>query len=578
MGHLDDYRPLWAKALREGAEQVFGNAEQVEARVAERAELERYWNRPLTYVRDVLGGNTLPTTRVILRALKKHRRVHTSGCRKSTKSHTSGQGVNWFFDSGPCRIIITSATYMQVRENLFARIRQLRMRAKRQLPGRLGVTSLRMPDDPTWYAIGISTNKPGHIQGVHADIEIDPLLEYDDEWVDEESLLPPDPKLEEEDLRRSEKDAGEVIDEEVWKAKKDRARLLFVLDEMAEMRGDIIETMAGSWMGDDVYVLSQFNPTFEPDSGHPAAQFLKRGSGFYRIHIAGREPPPEMHPPDGEMFDRCVHGIPKVLMPDAWVEERLRVWGPNNARTSCHVYGLPASIDRERQVIPYRILKAAYDRPWRDTGNVHDRHMGWDVAASESGDYNVLSLRVCGKLTAQVKWHCADTLESADKVMEHAREWGVDGVPIPGCNIHVDKIGVGDGPVRYMRRKGVYVDAVDVGSAAVGDRTDLTGGELFVNRKTEMVWQARRELQEMQADIPREFTETIRQAQWYTLKDAPRKAGTALQLVETKKMLRDTHQQSPDEFDSYVLTCSRTSQTPEIIDVTDVSELWARFG
>ena len=272
---FDDYRQLMARSLTAASEQVFGNAEAIQAAQRQRNELAAYWDRPLSYVRDVLGQTTIPISRGILRALKTKRRVHTSGCRKSTKSHTSGQAVNWFFDSGPCRIVITSATHMQVRENLFARIRHLRMHAKRPLPGRLGVTSLRMPDDPTWYAIGISTNKPGHIQGIHADVTLDPMLEYDEEWIDEESLLPPDPELFEEDERRKELDAGEVIDREVWSAKREGARLLFVLDEMAEMRADIVETMAGSWMGDSVYVLSQFNPTFAPDSNHPAARFLK---------------------------------------------------------------------------------------------------------------------------------------------------------------------------------------------------------------------------------------------------------------------------------------------------------------
>lgn len=578
MGHLDDYRALWAESRRRAIDSVYGSSEAIEARESQRAELAAYWDKPLGYVRDVLGQTTLPSSRGILRALKKHHRVHISGCRKSGKSHTTGQAVNWFFDAGPCRIIVTSATYMQVRENLFARIRHLRMHARRPLPGRLGVTSLRMADDPTWFAIGISTNKPGHMQGIHADVTLDPALEYDEAWVDEESLLPPDPELADEDARRSEMDAGEVIDREVWQAKRDRARLLFVLDEMAEMRADIIETLAGSWMGDDVYVLSPFNPTFQPDSGHPAARFLKPGSGFHRIHIAGREPPADMHP--AGMFDECYHSVPTSLMPDAWVAERLSDsgWGANSAMTCCHVYGLPASIDRERQIIPFRIIRAAFDRAWRDTENVYDRHMGWDVAASEAGDFNVLSLRVNGKLTKQKKWHCADTLESADLVMDAAREWGVNGKPIPGCNIHVDKIGVGDGPVRYMRRKGFTVDAVDFGASAAGDRTDLTGDTPFVNRKTELVWIARRELQEGQADIPREFPETIRQAQWQTLKEAPRAAGTALAIAEKKEDLRKQYGQSPDEFDSYVLTCSRTSQAAEIIDIRDVSDLWARFG
>jgi hypothetical protein len=65
---------------------------------------------------------------------------------------------------------------------------------------------------------------------------------------------------------------------------------------------------------------------------------------------------------------------------------------------------LPASIDRERQIIPFRIIRAGFDRVHVETGRATDRHISWDVAASEAGDFNVVSLWSNGTLTAQQKW------------------------------------------------------------------------------------------------------------------------------------------------------------------------------
>lgn len=568
-----DYRELLLRNLLQARQQVFGDPEQVAKAEGSREELSVLARRPVRFAREYLGERTVPASRAILRALIKHLRVHVSGCRKSMKSHTGAQATLAMTCTAPTRTIVTAATYTQVRENTFARIRQMHAHARKPLPGRMGVTSLRI--SPTWYAIGISTNKPGNIQGFHGDVNLPPALEFDDEMIDEDSLLAPDPELADEDNRRSERDAGEVIDEEVWKSKRENARLFFLLDEMAEMRPDIVETMAGSWMGDNVFVLSQFNPTFQPDSKHPAARFLREDSGFYRVHIAGREPPEEMHPPD--LFDVCFHSVPKPVMPDAWVAERLADWGPNSAMTCCHVYGLPAAIDRERQFIPFRLIRDSWAFTIKDPGRSRDRHIGWDVAASTGGDYNVVSLWVSGVLTSQEKWHCPDTLESADRVLELRVKWSVGGEIIPGRNLHVDKIGVGDGPVAYLRRKGIQVDAVDVGASPQHDWDSLTGETEFFNRKSELLWIFRRALQEGIAQVPREFSDVVRQAQWYTHVDAPRAAGTVLKVAEDKTKIRELFGKSPDEFESALIGWSRGTQKPGFATISDLSQLNRRL-
>ena len=180
---LSAFGPQWRAALQRHR----GISKDAEQAVEHRNALTKYVNRPVGFVREVLGEQSWIGGRAVLRALRDKRRVLICGCRKSSKSHTSAQSVLWMNSTGPTRTIVTSATYTQVRENIFARIRKLHSQSRVPLPGVLGVTSLRV--DPTWYAIGISTNKPGNIQGFHADVTLDPALEYDDSVIDEDLSL-----------------------------------------------------------------------------------------------------------------------------------------------------------------------------------------------------------------------------------------------------------------------------------------------------------------------------------------------------------------------------------------------------
>jgi hypothetical protein len=568
-GPIEEYRPLLARSFAQARERVFGNPEQLAAGDAQREALAVYAERPVGFIREYLGERSWAAGRHILRAVIKHRRVHVCGCRKSSKSHTAAQSVLAMTCTAPTRTIVTGATYTQVRENIFARVRKLHANARKPLPGRCGVTSMRMPSDPNWFAIGISTNKPGYLQGFHADITLPPAYEYDDEMIDEDSLLAPDPKLAEEDARRSERDAGEVIDEEVWRAKKDKARLFFVLDEMAEMRPDIVETLAGSWMGDNVFVLSQFNPTFEPDSGHPARRFLNEDSGWHRIHIAGREPPAEQH--DDTLFDKCFHQVPPEMMPDSWVEERKQDWQPDSAMFICHVLGLPAGAMRERQFIPARIIKAQLTRVLKDDGRVASRHIGYDVAGSDSGDWSVAQLWICGMLTEEEEWRWADTAASRERVMMLTRKWGIGSTPIPWRNVHIDATGgsMGKSIADEMRARGCRVDAVDFGGGPENDWERLVGSEMhFVNRKAELLWVMRCALDKGIAAIPGtkgqqggyRFGHTLRQAQWYTFKEVARAQGTAIQCAETKEEIKELHKRSPDNLEAGMLAWSRGGQ------------------
>jgi hypothetical protein len=475
------------------------------------------------------------------------------GGRKSSKTHSCAQSVCYFMSTAPTICVTTAAVAAQVREVMWAKIGKIFSTARRELPGRMGVTSWHVENE--WRAIGISTDQPGNIQGFHAGVDVPAELDV------EEGRIWIDPVLAEEDARRDERDPDEVIEEEVHRAKHSGSRLLFVTDEMAEIRPAILDTLQGSFMGDRVYVLAPFNPTFDPESSHPAAKTLEEGSGYHRIHISS-EPIPEDEHPEGK-FDQCFHGVPEAFVPKSWIEQQEKTWQRGTALFDCHVRGLPASVERERQFIPYRMLKAQFDRVLKDDGRVSSRHIGWDVAGSENGDWNVARLWVSGMAVDHDRWKSADTAQSRERVMMLAHKWGIGKQPIPWRNVHIDATGgsMGKAIADEMRARGCRIDAVDFGGAPVNDWERLVGPTMyFVNRKAELLWVYRRALETGLAALPRRFEDSIRQAQWYTYKEVVRSQGMALQCAEDKTKIKELFGRSPDDLEADMLAWSRGGQ------------------
>lgn len=583
-GGLGEYAHLLRRALPEARLRALGDP--VANAAARRAEeqLSTYASRPVEFVHDVLGQVTWQAQRSALRALCDRHLVLNCGCRKSGKSRVSAFCATWMTATAPTRCIVTASSYQQVRNNLFAWIRKLKAGSRVPLPGRLGVASWRM-DDPTWHAIGISVDRPDNMQGVHADVDLPEHYKFDGPPAEHE-LPAPDPRLEDQDLRRAERDPGDVIGEELFNARRStsRARILFVMDEMAGMRADIIETILGSLMGDRAFAIGQFNPTFSPDSGHPAARFMRPGSGWWRIHTAAREPNEEHHgPPAGEaesMFDECFHSPPREMIPLDWVEKQVQDWGEGTAMTLAHIDGLPSNVERERQIIPFRIIKPRLDVAIPDDGRAESRHIGWDVAGSEGGDFTVVQLWVCGLLTEEVQWRIADTSESLRRVLELAQKWGANGKPIPDRNIHVDATGGSLGKALWYeaRKGGHYLDGVDFGGAPEGDWQRLVGAETyFKNRKAELHWIFRCVLQKGLASIPRRFRDTIQQAQWPTYKEVPHASGMAIKVAEDKDELRKLYGRSPDNLEAAILAWSRSSRAPQVYATSDIRKLRRRL-
>lgn len=546
--------------------------------------LAAYAHRPVEFIREVMGKPVQwEAQRYSARALMAYRKLVVCSCRKSSKTEQGANLVDAIVCTAPTRCIVTSATGTQVRENLWSKIRKNHAGSKYRLPGRLGVTSLRIT--PDWYAIGISTNQPGNVMGFHADVTLPPELDME---TPEElaSLPPPDPRAADEDHARAERNQMEVLEETLWKWRKtdDKARLFYVLDEFSQMDAEILRALEGSWMG-DFYVYAPFNPTFSADSGHPAAKALQPGSDWHRVHIAGREPPEEAHGPqageDGSLFDRCFHGVPKELMPDAWVDQIRNDFGDDDPQTMANLYGLPSSQQADRQMIPFRLLRNAFEILIKSDRRPESRHIGYDVAGSSKGDWNVAQCWDCGELIEEDQWRHPDTAKSRERVLELLHRWGVNGKPIPARNLHIDATGgsMGKAMADEMRAGGHWVDAVDFGSEPVGEWVRLLGPDrYFVSRKAELIWVVRVALQKGIAKIPRRFRDTVIQAQWYTYKEVARHNGTAIGVQESKDDIFKLYGRSPDNFEAATLAWSRTGRKPVFMSANRFSDIARRLN
>jgi hypothetical protein len=529
-----DYAQLLRPALAQARATVLGETD-----VADKYGLSKYAEDPVGFSVNVLGHKQWAAQKYTQRALIKHRYVAVSSCRSASKSWTGSETLDAMTCTAPTISITTAPTFEQVKRLTWGPLAESHMAARVPLPGKLNLTELRI--GPRWYAVGLSTNDPDNMQGFHSGR----TLSVDCE----------DPEREVKLDQAVTEGAIDAADRAVHAARKNPTHRLFVLlDECPGIDPRILETLAGSFAADNVFVLAQGNPTFVPDSDHPFARWWKKGSRFHRVHIAYAPFPAEWEP---EPADMCFHAVPDEINKGICANI-VKEHGLQSAFARCHAFGLPAAVELERQFISLNLLLQQDENEIKPDPRSKAVHMGWDVAASEEGDWNVLSIWINGLKRFQERWRRADTMDSVTQVVAAMRKYGQGGEMVPASNVHVDATGVGKPCVDRLREIGYWVDAVDFGSAPVGDwARSLTGQTIFANRKAELIWVLRRAMQEGIARIPRTFEESWRQAQWQTYKDVPRAGGTALAVAEKKDDLRKLYGRSPDEFDADCLAWSR---------------------
>ena len=437
--------------------------------------------------------------------------------RKAGKTFQLAVLTHMFMGLWPSIVVTISSTYKQLSGQLWGEIRQLWHENASKMPGRCD--QLQWKVGPQHYAFGVSTDKPGNVQGFHADVE--PPM--DD----------PDRDLTAEEL--------EAMLEEVQTGTSSGTRLVYLIDEGAEIKQPIYDAIKGSLASPNTYLLTAGNPTMDATREQEFARAHEPGSGYHRIRVQAEEGP------DDPVGYDATFRAPNWLCRPEWLEDRKRDWGEDSPLYKAYVWGHFSAEGSDWKVVSPELLASSEAREvYSDTG----LHMGVDLSR-KGKDGCVASLVRHGVLVAQHAWRSDDAMRSAEIVVALMRKWELEPE-----DVHLDAGGLG-GPI-YDRilQMGFDVDPVDFGAAPEGDWSTLTGETAFVNRRAELHWVARRGLQEGLLQIPRKYAEHYAQAQWADYSTKVYRGATAI-LIQSKDEIKARFGRSPDHWDSFLIALSR---------------------
>jgi phage terminase large subunit len=126
-----------------------------------------YRERPVEFVRDILGADPWERQADILQALACESRVTVRSCNNAGKTLCAAWAALWFLQTRPGSIVVTTApTTRQVKDLLWRRIRAAFNGARTPLNGRCLTQMLECGTD--WYATGFSTDEEVNFQGPHS--------------------------------------------------------------------------------------------------------------------------------------------------------------------------------------------------------------------------------------------------------------------------------------------------------------------------------------------------------------------------------------------------------------------------
>lgn len=518
----------------------------------------KYVGREVDFCTEVLGQKLWLFQRRAVEVFFSKRFLIVAGGRKGSKTETEALLVITALCTRESIVLTTGPGDRQVKEQLWQRIAKIVADARAKgakLPGEL--QTMRWHVGPEHYALGFSTGAQtgeagaGRATGWHAGVIVP-----DD----------PDAELTQEQLAALHSQA------------KSSGRPLFVIvDEGATVKPPIFNALSGSLSGPSAHQAIFLNPTLEADSPHPVVRAFARGSRYHRMRVTQLREQDD-HGDDGDLvYDEVFRTPPWLYFPD-WIEQqKVETGGEGTPLWSAYVEGRFPLQGVELRFLTRPMIDASPDDALPDSGEAEARHLGVDIAR-QGKDESVATLWIGGVVAQWHSWRSDDLMETADIVLELAREWAPDGLEIPARNIHLDIIGLGAGVYDRLRQLGHWVDGVDVGAAAKYDWKWLTGRLKFANRKAELHWVARRLFQERRAAIAKgaRFDEHRRQACWTRYEFEERVGGTqiAIHREDDKAGLQERHGRSPDHWDSALLGLSRAAATrPAVRPVRSLSAL-----
>jgi hypothetical protein len=252
---------------------------------------------PVTFCEKVLKFHPWSKQREIIESVRDNQRTAVRSCHGSGKTATAARVVAWFLTAYPqSRVVTTAPTYSQVRDLLWSEINSAVMNAP---PGLFPEPdSTRMTINRSWFAVGLSTDRPERFQGHHAE------------------------------------------------------HLLLVVDEASGVHEDIYEASEGFLTSPGARVLLIGNPT--QTSGTFYRAFHSDRDLYNTIHISAFDTPNMT----GEVVPQAAANS---LVSPTWVEDRRIQWGDDSPLYSVRVLGdFPTESDD--QVIGLAAIDGARSR------------------------------------------------------------------------------------------------------------------------------------------------------------------------------------------------------------------------
>lgn len=114
---------------------------------------------------EVLGWIPWQKQVDVMEAVRDNRRVAVRSGHGTGKTRTAAGVVLWWLYARQGLVVTTAPTKEHVEDVLWREINELAARSRVKLPGE--ITAVRHKITETWYADGITTNKPGAFQGRH---------------------------------------------------------------------------------------------------------------------------------------------------------------------------------------------------------------------------------------------------------------------------------------------------------------------------------------------------------------------------------------------------------------------------
>lgn len=228
-------------------------------------------------------------------------------------------------------------------------------------------------------------------------------------------------------------------------------RLLIICEEASGIPDHIWRAINGLKAGHDVKVLMIGNP-------------LRRAGHFYRtfaetppddphtlvVQLSAYDHPNWVH----RAFIRARGGkpiIPYALSAD-WVEESLKLWGPDSWETQVRIYGLPPKQDVS-VAIPIHLVEAAQNYQHTDPFEVLYEVIGADVAGF--GDDNSVIFRwQVGPQGHKVHLHAALASNDHTRLCNEMLHAATLPIGSPDLYFTCDTVGEGSGVLEMLRDRG----------------------------------------------------------------------------------------------------------------------------